>query len=136
MALSCNKKIFNIIKRKNITKEWSVLLFELSSLLIIFRFVPYAIDIASVFTTWVELNNIRIIQIWRWRNNQATNWVSINRTTFDTVRGTLHMFLCSVKNLKNIIHQIDSKKGWLLLSASCTAKFGLVFVLTLESAFS
>ena len=30
----------------------------------------------------------------------------------------------------------DSKNGWLLLSASFTAKFGLVFVLTLENAFS
>ena len=38
--------------------------------------------------------------------------------------------------LKNVIHQIDSKTGWLLLSASFTAKFVLVFVLTLENAFS
>ena len=37
--------------------------------------------------------------------------------------------------LKNMIHQIDSKNGWLLLSASFTAKFGLVFVLTLENIF-
>ena len=36
--------------------------------------------------------------------------------------------------LKNVIHQIDSKNGWLLLPASFAAKFGLVFVLTL--AFS
>ena len=35
-----------------------------------------------------------------------------------------------------MVHQIDSKKEWLLLSAFFTAKFGLVFVLTLESAFS
>ena len=38
--------------------------------------------------------------------------------------------------LKNVIHQIDSKNEWLLLSESFTAEFGLVFVLTLESAFS
>ena len=37
--------------------------------------------------------------------------------------------------LKNMIHQVDSKKEWLLLSASFTAKFGLVFVLTLENTF-
>ena len=30
---------------------------------------------------------------------------------------------------------IDSKSGWLLLSASFTVKFGLVFVLILENAF-
>ena len=56
-----------------------------------------------------------------------------------------HMFTQSIKFytfhyqcrcLKNVIHQIDSKNGWLLLSASFTAKFGLVFVLTLENAFS
>ena len=35
-----------------------------------------------------------------------------------------------------MIHQIDSKNEWLLLLASFTAKFGLVFVLTLENAFS
>ena len=38
--------------------------------------------------------------------------------------------------LKNVIHQIDSKNGWLLLLARFTAKFGLVFVLTLENALS
>ena len=38
--------------------------------------------------------------------------------------------------LKNVIHQIDSKHGWLFLSASFTAKFGLVFALTLENAFT
>ena len=37
---------------------------------------------------------------------------------------------------ENVIHQIDSKNEWLLLSASFTAKFELVFVLTLENAFS
>ena len=56
-----------------------------------------------------------------------------------------HMFTQSIKFytfhyqcrcLKNVVHQIDSKNGWLLLSASFTAKFGLVFVLTLENAFS
>ena len=48
---------------------------------------------------------------------------------FDTVH---YQYRC----LKNVIHRIDSKNGWLLLSASFTAKFGLVFVLTLENAFS
>ena len=38
--------------------------------------------------------------------------------------------------LENVIHQIDSKNEWLLLPASFTAKFGLVFVLPLENAFS
>ena len=38
--------------------------------------------------------------------------------------------------LKNVIHQTDSKNEWLLLPASFTAQFGLVFVLTLENIFS
>ena len=42
-----------------------------------------------------------------------------------------YQYIC----LKNVIHQIDNKNGWLLLSASFTAKIGLVFVLTLENAF-
>ena len=37
---------------------------------------------------------------------------------------------------EKLIRQIDSKNKWLLLSASFTAKFGLVFVLTLENVFS
>ena len=37
---------------------------------------------------------------------------------------------------KNMIHQIGSKNEWLLLSASFTANFGLVFVLTLGNVFS
>ena len=56
-----------------------------------------------------------------------------------------HMFTQSIKFytfhyqyrcLKNAIHQMDSKNGWLFLSASFTAKFGLVFILTLGNAFS
>ena len=35
--------------------------------------------------------------------------------------------------LKNVVHQIVSKNVWLLLSASFTAKVGLIFVLTLEN---
>ena len=38
--------------------------------------------------------------------------------------------------MKNVIHQLDSKNEWLLLSSSFKAKFELAFVLTLENAFS
>ena len=37
--------------------------------------------------------------------------------------------------MKNVIYQIDSKNEWLLLSASFTAKFGLIFVLTWKTLF-
>ena len=33
------------------------------------RFVPYAIDIAFVFTTWVEFSNMLSIWIWGWYNS-------------------------------------------------------------------
>ena len=35
-----------------------------------------------------------------------------------------------------MIHQKDSKNEWLVLSVTFTAKLELVFVLTLENAFS
>ena len=47
-----------------------------------------------------------------------------------------YTFHYQYRGLKNVIHQIDSKNGWLLFSASFTAKFGLVFVLTLENSLS
>ena len=40
-----------------------------------------------------------------------------------------------VQMLKSVIHEIESKNEW-LLPASFTAKFGLVFVLTMENVFS
>ena len=38
--------------------------------------------------------------------------------------------------LKNLVHQIDSKNQWLLLSARFAGEFGFVFPLTLENTFS
>ena len=43
----------------------------------------------------------------------------------------LYTFHYQYRCLKNVSHQIDSKNGCLLLSASFTVKSGLVFVLTL-----
>ena len=42
----------------------------------------------------------------------------------------------SYRCLKNVIHQIDNKNEWLLLSITFTAKLELVFVLTFENSFS
>ena len=46
-----------------------------------------------------------------------------------------HMFTQSIE-FYTFHDQIDSKNEWFLLSVSFTAKFELVFVLTLENAFS
>ena len=49
----------------------------------------------------------------------------------------LHNQLSSIYSIISTnVWKMDSKNGWLLLSSSYTAKFGLVFVLTLEKAFS
>ena len=56
-----------------------------------------------------------------------------------TINQVLYIPLLRIKEyrgLKNAIHQMESKDKWLLLSASFTTKFVLVFVLTLENAFS
>ena len=44
-------------------------------------------------------------------------------------------FIKEYRRLKNVINQLDIKNEWFILSASFTAKFGLVFVLALENAF-
>ena len=41
-----------------------------------------------------------------------------------------------VQMSENVIHQIDSKNEWLLLSVTFTAKLELVFVLAFENDFS
>ena len=46
----------------------------------------------------------------------------------------LYTFHYQYRCLKNVIHQKERKNGCLLLSTSLKAKFGLVFVLTLENA--
>ena len=46
------------------------------------------------------------------------------------------LHLIRVQMFEKVIHQIDSKNEWLLHPESFTAKFVLVFVLTLENDFS
>ena len=66
--------------------------------------------------------------------------IKIHWSTRLAASDVFHMFTQSTINvyrcLKNVIHQIDSKNEWLLLSVTFTAKLGLVFVLTFENAFS
>ena len=69
--------------------------------------------------------------------NSAQEWLRGCFWPFSSYVYTFHYHLLkSIDVLKNVIHQIDSKNEWLLLSACFTAKFGMVFVLTLENAFS
>ena len=52
---------------------------------------------------------------------------------------SIYVLLSRIKEygcLKYWIYKIDSKNEWLLLSASFTAKFGFVFVLTQKNPFS
>ena len=57
-------------------------------------------------------------------------WLNVIRTV-----ASIKLYISSYSLIKGI-HQIDCKNEWLLLSASAAAKFGLVFVLTLEEVFS
>ena len=70
-------------------------------------------------------------------NQYRNGWLTAS-VLFDMFTQSIkfYTFYYQYRCLKNVIHQIDSKNGWLLLSASFTAKFGLVFFLTLENAFS
>ena len=52
----------------------------------------------------------------------------------ETTRLSSIRSIIEYKYLKNVIHQIDSKNEWLLLSASFMSQLGLVF--TLENVFS
>ena len=49
---------------------------------------------------------------------------------------TFHYHVLRVQKFENVIHQIDNKNEWLLPSASFMSKFGLIFVLRPENAFS
>ena len=70
-------------------------------------------------------------------NQYRNGWLTAS-VLFDMFTQSIkfYTFYYQYRCLKNVIHQIDSDNGWLLLSASFTAKFGLVFFLTLENAFS
>ena len=57
-------------------------------------------------------------------------------TFFICLQNQVLLIPLSYRCLKNVIHQIDSKNEWLLLSVTFTAKLELDFVLTFENAFS
>ena len=65
-----------------------------------------------------------------WKDQAATKLRTISYVY--TINQVLYIPLSYIKEyrcLKKVIHQIDSKNEWLLLSASLMAKFELVFVL-------
>ena len=89
--------------------------------------------------------NGKELTILTWKNLCFTEF----STKFIEIQGWLLLtfFIClhnqlssliplSYRCLKNVIHQVDSKNEWLLLSVTFTAKLELVFVLTSENAFS
>ena len=65
------------------------------------------------------------------RNQLSSIIHSITRIKRDVCKTCL-----KVQIFEKRVHQIDSKNEWLLLPASFTAKFRLVFVWTLENSFS
>ena len=86
---------------------------------------------------WVTVNDTHRERLMFHSIQYRNDWLTAY-DLFDMFKNSIkfYTFHYQYRCLKNVIHQIDSKNGWLLLSASFTAKFGLVFVLTLENAFS
>ena len=74
-----------------------------------------------------------IFDIFKWIWNFQKK---IKFPNFLGVSPSVHLIPLSYRSLKNVIHQIDSKNVWLLLSVASTAKIELVFVLTFENVFS
>ena len=66
---------------------------------------------------------------WCSLNSVQDGWLAAS-DLFDMFTQSIkfYTFHYQYRCLKNVIHQIDSKNGWLLLSASFTANFWLVFV--------
>ena len=103
-------------------------------------------DMISVFD-WT-LNHLKeqtfhfhLLTILAWMNLCFTEKIHWN--TRLAASDVFHMFTQSStfnsiinRCLKNVIHQVDSKNEWLLLSVTFTAKHELVFVLTGENASS
>ena len=63
-------------------------------------------------------------------------WLLLTIFILSSIHSILLSHIKEYRCLKNVIQQIDSKNEWLLLSASFSAKFRLVFVLILENGFS
>ena len=72
-------------------------------------------------------------EIASWLLLMFLTWLLNQLSSIHSIISTIPL---SIISLKNVIHEIDSKNGWLLLSVSFTTKFGLILVLTLENAFS
>ena len=76
-----------------------------------------------------------MLTILTWKNFRFTKFSSkIHRNTrlaAPDVQLSSFLIKLSYRYLKSVIHQIDSKNKWLLLSVTLAAKFELVFVITL-----
>ena len=76
-----------------------------------------------------------MLTILTWKNFRFTKFsTKIHRNTrlaAPDVQLSSFLIQLSYRYLKNVIHQIDSKNEWLLLSVTLATKFQLVFVLTL-----
>ena len=87
-----------------------------------------------------------VLTILTWKNLCFAEFnTKIHWNTRLAASDVFHMFTESIKViliplsykcLKSVIHQIDSKNAWLLLSVNITTKLELVFVLTFENASS
>ena len=88
----------------------------------------------------LQRNYFLTILIWKnlcFTEKIHSNARLVSSDVFHMFTQSINFFLIplSYSCLKNVIHQIDSKNEWLLLSITFAAKLELVFVLTFENAF-
>ena len=104
-----------------------------------FSYIHEALTILT-WKTCALLNSVqKFIEIQSWLlltfficlHNQLSSFNSIIVPRILERASTSRSYRC----LKNVIHQIDSKNEWLLLSVTFTAKLKLVFILTFKTIF-
>ena len=97
----------------------------------------YFLTVSIVFSVYKQkftVNNLKLEQLWM-REFQCFLFVlKWSYIFYNMICMTVP--LKSTDTFPNLILQTDSKNEWLLLAASFMAKFELVFVLTMENAFS
>ena len=144
LSLVCHIKILLIKKKKCFLKRS-----KHDEIIVCSCHVTYAFQSESTLCSCLNVKELLARsrrEIWTWSDcnwTRTQNHLVLKRTlnhVANLVLGSSPVAVITLsyryRYLKNVIHQIDSKNLWLLLSASFTAKYGLVFLLTMENAFS
>ena len=98
---------------------------------------PYTITCQRFYKAFNDTHREKLVLYWiQYKNSLICKVGCFWRFSYVYPNNLVLSIPLSYRCLKNVIHQVDSKNEWLLLSVTFTAKFELVFVLTFENAFS